>query len=168
MSRKGQAWTEEEIEIVKKYYPIGGSQAVKEHLKKRSIMAIRGKAAALNIFFKKGPTWTEEEVEILRKYYPIGGVGAVKEYLKDRSENAIFTKATKLHVPEHKKRHEYKKRYNKKWTEEEIDILREFYPIEGEKVTERLPGRTQDQCTAMAKHKGIRKNGASSIPFLSR
>jgi len=37
------------------------------------------------------------------------------------------------------------------WTEEEDKIIRKYYPIEGSKVAERLPGRTKDTCIYRAK-----------------
>lgn len=155
----GQRWTEDEIEIIRKYYPEGGSEAVKEHLPDRPIKGIRQKACLLGVS-TKGPAWTKEDIEILKECYSTGGAQAVKERLSNRSEGAIFSKAAKLSInnqQEHRTRHEYKKRFNKKWTEEELTILKEFYPTEGNKVAMRLPDRTSDQCRAMARHKGFKR-----------
>ena len=47
----------------------------------------------------------------------------------------------------------------KKWTEEENNILREYYPVEGSKVADRLSGRTKGAIRSQAEKLGIiRKN----------
>ena len=51
----------------------------------------------------------------------------------------------------------------KRWTAEEIDILKKYYPTEGDAVFERLPGRTAKSCRIQASKLKISKNISSAI-----
>lgn len=124
----GGEWTEEEIEILKKYYLIEGIN-VKDRLENRTKVAIIHKAHQLKL--KTHKSWTEEEINILRRYYPIEGF-EVMNRLENRTKMAIQKKANQL-----------KLKINKPWTEEEIKILKKYYPVEGIKVVDRLHGRTK-------------------------
>lgn len=87
---QGRAWTEEEIEILKKWYPIEGIK-VKDRLKSRTKSAIITQAHKLGL--KDGnKKWAEEEIKILIKYFPIEGMKVVNR-LKGRTESAIRSKA---------------------------------------------------------------------------
>ena len=50
----------------------------------------------------------------------------------------------------------------KRWTADEIEILRKYYPTEGEQVCERLSGRTAKSCRIQASKMEISKNISSS------
>lgn len=53
-SKANSGWTKEELEIVKKYYPIGGTKLCKEYLPNRSELAIKHKAnVCLKIYVNK-------------------------------------------------------------------------------------------------------------------
>ena len=41
----------------------------------------------------------------------------------------------------------------KRWTADEIEILRKYYPVEGDQVCERLSGRTAKSCRIQASKK---------------
>ncbi len=78
---QGREWTEEENNILKKYYPVEGYKEVIDRLEGRTRGAINLQAKKLGI---KAPdnTWTEEENAILRKYYPVEGIKVI-----DKLEN---------------------------------------------------------------------------------
>ncbi len=154
-------WSREEKEIIRKYYPHGGTIAVKEHLEGRTKDEIRKMAKYLGVrkkpyakqshyrndeYSKKTSktAWTDREIEILCRYYPIEGALVAQEHLPGRTTEAICVKAAKLHII-------------KPWTEEEMKILAEYYPTEGKDVVKRLPDRTSKQCTDMAKFRGYDK-----------
>ena len=46
----------------------------------------------------------------------------------------------------------------KRWTTEEIEILKKHYPTEGDAVFKRLPGRTAKSCRIQASKMKISKN----------
>ena len=50
----------------------------------------------------------------------------------------------------------------KRWTADEIEILRKYYPAEGDQVCERLSGRTAKSCRIQASKMEISKNISSS------
>ena len=45
----------------------------------------------------------------------------------------------------------------KRWTADEIEILRKYYPTEGDQVCERLSGRTAKSCRIQASKMEISK-----------
>ena len=51
----------------------------------------------------------------------------------------------------------------KRWTTEEIEILKKYYPTEGDAVFKRLPGRTAKSCRIQASKLKISKNISSTI-----
>lgn len=118
-------WTNEENEILRKYYPIEGLK-VEERLENRTKRAIMAQISRLKLKFGK---WTDEEIGILKKYYPTEGL-RVKERLKNKTENAILRKSSELNI-----------KSNRYWTEEEIDILKKYYPQYWKSINEFLPNK---------------------------
>lgn len=172
-------WSKEEKEIIKKYYPNGGTIEVEKHLEGRTRDEIR--KMAKNLCAKKKPqnkkpqgkqshkkqphyrndeyskksnpnAWTDREIEILCFLFPTGGSAAVQERLPNRSLAGIARRAESLHI-------------QKAWTAEEVEILKEFYPTEGQEVVKRLPDRTARQCKDMAKFKGYKYNLEKDLSF---
>ena len=137
-------WSEEEDEILKKYYPIEGED-VAERLPGRTKSACKNRSNILNINKPRKILWSEEEDEILKKYYPIEGVLGVIKRLPNKSRNACECRIDELCLIKSKSI----------WTKEEEDILREYYPIEGEDVAKRLPGRTMRACVIRARAIGV-------------
>lgn len=118
-------WTNEENEILRKYYPTEGLK-VEERLENRTKVAIIAQISRLKLKFGK---WTDEEIGILKKYYPTEGL-RVKERLKNKTENAILRKSSELNI-----------KSNRYWTEEEIDILKKYYPQYWKSINEFLPNK---------------------------
>ncbi len=54
---------------------------------------------------------------------------------------------------------------NKPWGAEELAILKEWYPVEGSKVSSRLPGRTLVSIFNCVRKLGIRAPGSSKVIF---
>ena len=125
---QGRGWTKEEIEILKKWYPVEGIK-VKDRLNKteRTIYA-----QSFRLGLKAPDSWIKEEVELLKKYYPAEGY-KVKNRLNDKTIGAIKSKIRQLGL----------EAPDRSWSEEENQILKRYYPIEGEKVADRLYGRTK-------------------------
>ncbi len=88
----GRAWTEEENNILREWYPIEGTK-VKDRLSGRSEVAIKIQAKKLRLSILL--QWTEEENEILRKYYLVEGY-KIKDRLVGRTKKAVQVQAGRL------------------------------------------------------------------------
>lgn len=95
--------------------------------------------------------WTDEEVELLKEFYLSTKMSELKEIFPNRSEDAIKRKALNLGMRK-------TSTPSNAWTTEEMEILCKYYPIEGLKVAERLPGRSPDTCRTVANKNGIYMN----------
>lgn len=142
-------WTEEEIEILKKYYPIEGMHVIKR-LEGRTKNAIKLRVLQLNL--KSPSIWTEGENEILKRYYPKYGTDIIKK-LPNRSKKSIMCQARRLNISSYKKGG-----YKSIFTDEENEIIRKYYPIEGNEVYRRLENKSKKQCQNRATTMGIHKN----------
>lgn len=152
---QGREWTEEENNILKKYYPVEGYKEVIDRLEGRTRGAINLQAKKLGI---KAPdnTWTEEENAILRKYYPVEGIKVIDK-LENRTKLAIITQAKKLGI-----------KAPNTWTEEENDILKEYYPSEGCKVANRLNGRTKKSIKMRVNKLGIKYQKKNKYKYVHK
>ncbi|MDE6853110.1 MAG: DEAD/DEAH box helicase family protein, partial [Lachnospiraceae bacterium] len=144
---KGREWTEEENEILKKWYLIEGTK-VADKLEGRTKYAVKGQARKLGLNINSCKPWTEKEIEILKKYYPTEGLKVI-DRLEGRTKSSIVTKAYKLDI----------KAPDNSWTDEEIEILKEYYPVEGISVERRLNNKTRVSIQAMANSLKIKQIG---------
>lgn len=156
--RNKNSWSEEEDNIIRENYNVLlvseiANKLVESGFKKRTISSLQSRIYKLGLEHKNA-TWSEEEDEIIRKHYPEGGVDAcVKFGLNERSTLAIYTRAKFLKVK--------KQDMFEAWSDEELNIVREYYPAEGRKCVARLPGRTEDGVVYIAKKNKIRFVGKS-------
>lgn len=135
-------WTTEEIDILKKYYPIEGSK-VCNRLKNRTSTQCSEKAVKLNISYINPNKWTEEEKRFLIQNY--GEIGGSKcALILGKTNKSVNKMAAKLNLSA-----------NFKWTDEEIKILKEKYPIMGKKCSIYLPNRSEATIVAHANKLGI-------------
>lgn len=84
-------WSDSEVALMKKYYPIGGYKLCQEKGLKRSEISIKQKAKLNGIYYFN--MWTDEELAILKKYYPLGGSKLCKNKGLNRTTNQIQQKA---------------------------------------------------------------------------
>lgn len=135
-------WTTEEIDILKKYYPIEGSK-VCNRLKNRTSTQCSEKALKLNISYINPNKWTEEEKRFLIQNY--GEIGGSKcALILGKTNKSVNKMAAKLNLSA-----------NFKWTDEEIKILKEKYPIMGKKCSIYLPNRSEATIVTHANKLGI-------------
>lgn len=147
-------WSEEEDEILKKYYPSMFNK-VSEKLPGRSPEACRKRAKRLGINVMEKRPWTKEEDEILREFYPTMG-GDVYKLLDGRTKRSCVARANNyLNLSA---------KYNHEWEDSEIGYLKERYPIDGPEVYKELPGITRTECILKAKELGLDK-GPVSTPW---
>ena len=133
-----QHWSPEEDEIIRKYYPIEGGKCVKR-LPRHPRCSVQARAHALGVYkdgYSAMVPWTEDEDEIVREYYETEGLSCLRR-LPGRTRAALIHRAGSLGLISDRSR-----KYQP-WMPEEDEILRNFYPAEGPKCINRLPGRTE-------------------------
>lgn len=123
---KLKIWTEEELETLKKYYFEEGKNGVSKRLGK-SPTACEQKAKQLNLQYKGNRLnyWSRKADNIIRQYYPMEGSDGVYERL-----TSLGMSTTKSRIRDRAKTLGVKVKANI-WTQEELNILRKFYPTEG-------------------------------------
>ena len=145
----GREWTEEEIKILKKWYPVEGLK-VRDKLEGRTKSSIQATATRLNL---QSPdrSWTDEEINRLKKYYPVEGVKVAKR-LNNRNRGAIKAQVAKLGIKFNGKQ---------KWTEDEIEILKKYYPKKDVNLNEFFPNRSVEAIKTKASKLGLHKENDS-------
>lgn len=140
-------WTEEEDTILKTYYPIEGTKAF-IRLINRSALQCRHRVESLKL---QAPSrsWTDEEILVMQTYYCVEGTDVIKR-LPGRTVNGVLSKAHLLGLRCEKSN--YEPNY---WTESELHILKEYYPIEGPNVESRLLGRSRQNIMSKAHTMGL-------------
>lgn len=142
-------WTDEKVEILKKYYPTKGAEFVAKKLGLTE-KQIRSKVAALKL---KKVTWTAEQDAILREYYPTFGAAITAEKV-GKTVTAVRSRCQLLkikYIP---------------WTDEELKILREYYPDNGSVKTAEKLNKSRTTVKSMAQSLGIRYIGWSEKDIL--
>jgi hypothetical protein len=142
-----KSYSNEEIEIIRHYYPIGGANLTINYLPHRTIKGISEKARTLHIKSNnKHITYKDGEIEIIKLHYPIGGADLVLKHLQNRSRESIFAIASKLKIKS-------KVKYFSKYDD---DIIRQYYPKNGfEEVIKYLPERDKSSIQQRAHKLGV-------------
>lgn len=106
---------------------------------KRSKYSIAARAFRLNIKSNYNMSWTDEMDDLLRE-------GKEVPY---KSKESCKTRCRELDInhPIYRPTHF--------WSNQEDNILKEYYPLEGREVYKRLPGRTMTSCRARASWLGL-------------
>ena len=149
----GREWTEEENDVLREYYPIEGSRVV-DRLEGRTKAATMEQARRLGI--KRTFVWSEKEIEILKNYYPMERM-KVKERLDGRTKKAIRKMVLILGLDNVQNApNDDFNNSDRKWTSDELGILKKYYPIEGIKVIGKLKDRTKPAIVAKAGMLGLK------------
>ncbi len=90
------SWTEDEIQLLKKIYPLGNTQKVAERLG-RPLTAVRQKAYDLGLKTKTYNFWSNEQVILLKKLYSTSSINILCKRFK-RSAGSIRIKASQLNL----------------------------------------------------------------------
>ena len=149
-------WTPEEEKILAEHYPEMGRRVAKL-LPNHSGNACQMRAQILGVKkadYHRARKWTAHEDSIIRENYPTMGT-AVQSLLTGRTKDACQQRANFLGVTQR----EYANRQmnpKNKWSEEEDEILREYYPQMGSRVAERLPNRSETSCYTRAYKLGLK------------
>ena len=128
LSKKKNKWTEDEIKILKEFYPTEGTKLA-ERLYNRTRAQVLQMASKLNLKYNNSKIWTEEEIEILKNNYATIGKKCI-EFLPNRTVAQIQDMAFKLNIS-------YRGRG---WSERQKEIiLKEYSSLGGKKLKEKYP-----------------------------
>ena len=126
-------WTDEEDEIIQKFYPIEGSN-VCLRLKNRSKRSVFSRAFNLGVGHIP-KNWSREEDQRLRETYPVEGIACFSKF-PGRTKHAVHKRATQLNLNHFIK---------VEWDENEIKLVTKYYPVEGQKMLWRLAKKSIHQ-----------------------
>lgn len=144
-------YTDEDIEFLKIYYPVGNWDKIFKRFPNVSKQAIFSKMSKLKIPYNKNfkdkdkdngsckvkrQAWTDEEIKIIKDNYSIHDISYVQTLLSSRSKNAIILMANKLGVPSFNK-------MNAAWTNEEEQYIRDNWELEPDKIMAIKLNKTQ-------------------------
>ena len=139
-------WTEEEIEILRKYYPIENvDEIIKRLPMHQNKQLIFAKASSLNI--PGCSVWLDEEIELLKCKYGKVSIKELYDNLNHRhSEKSIRTKAQRMNFGT-----------DPFWTEEEKEIVKNNYSkINMNDLLLLLPTKTDNAIRGMAKKLSVK------------
>lgn len=92
--------------------------------------------------------WSEEEKTYLKNNYGVASVLELAEKL-NRTERSIKCMVNKMNLIN----------LHRQWSKDEIKILKKYYPLEGKKVANRLPYKTEQQCQNKATKMKVKYKG---------
>ena len=150
LTRGYSKWTQEECDILREFYLIEGDEVYKR-LPGRTKCTCATKASVMRLTKGRG-YWTAEEDRILEEFYPMMGVRVISE-LPNRTVAAIATRVGMLGI-----KCLVSKERRVDWLEEELDILREYYPIEGVLSFSRLPRHSYGACCGRVTKLGLKSH----------
>lgn len=117
-----RGWTDSEDNILREYYPLGGGKLCVEKGLNKKLSTIRMRAMKLGIH-SKNTVWSDAELSVLYDMHKDNTVNAMSKRLKGRSPKAIKNKLEELGLE-----------CVVKWTEDEIALVKEYYPKGGSKL----------------------------------
>ncbi|EGX8054509.1 hypothetical protein QEA29_004533 [Salmonella enterica] len=149
-----KAWTQVELEFVKTYYGTVPTENIAKILG-RTFDAVRWvvRNQKRRLMVPYHP-WTEEEKEIIRTHFAAGnGIADILPLLPGRTRGAIYLMKDKLDVHS-----------TRQWSQQERQILSQYYPVEGMAVTDRLTGRTRTSVRQAAYAMGLKLPDSKARP----
>lgn len=120
-----RGWTDSEDAILREYYPIGGGKLCVAKGVTKKLSTIRMRAKKLGIH-SKNTVWSDAELNVLYSMHETNTLNAISNKLKGRSPKAIKKKLDELGLE-----------CVVKWSDEDIAILKEYYPKGGSKLVKR-------------------------------
>lgn len=145
------SWSEEDNNLMRKYYPSMGSKVKSMLSVERSIDAIQMRALVMGLTYNRNKKWSNEDKIFIKENYGILSVKEIAERLK-RTESSVANMVNRLKIS------------NTGWGDEEIEILKKYYPFEGTKVANRLT-KTAEQCENKARRLGLKYIGNKTSKY---
>lgn len=144
-------WTVQEMRYVEKHYATRTAADIGASLG-RPASSVACIACKLGVTRRKAELWTDEEKAVIYVHYAAGmPMQDVMVLLPGRTRRTILAMADKLGI-----------KRPSRWSQKECDILKDWYPSEGRKAAERLPGRTADAVKLKACELGVEYQGGGN------
>jgi hypothetical protein len=143
---KTNKWSTEQIKILREYYPFAEWEVLLDKLYPFRKEDIVTKAYKLKIK-RECFGYSENELEILNSYYGKIPFKELKVLLPNKSDMSIMSKASRLGL-----------KYRQWWTEQEIEELKELYPITDNRELARKYGRSITSIMSLANNLDIKKS----------
>lgn len=137
-------WSVEDENMMRQYYPSMGVKVKSMLSVDRSRNAIKMKAQKLGLVCNQIKKWSKEDKVFLKENYGVLDTEVIAEKL-NRTKASIITMANSMNIVSKANKLCLKDLYHN-WSDEEIEILKKYYPLEGEKAFARLPYKTKEQC----------------------
>ena len=164
MAKKELSWTDEEIRLLKKFYPstITNEKLLKK-FNKRSLSSLAHKAAVLGIKRGKylsedrnGRRWTLDEINMVRAFYGQVDDQWILDFFPNRSIAGIKRIALKYR-PKKKRKKAFST--NPSWSEFEDALLLKHYQAKTiDELTHLFPSRTYDGIRSRIQVLGLKRN----------
>ena len=164
MAKKEQYWSEEEIRLLKKFYPstITNEKLLKK-FNKRSLSSLAHKACKLGIKRGKylsedrnGRRWTLDEINMVRAFYGQVEDQWILDFFPNRSITGIKRIAIKYR-PKKKRKKTFST--NPSWSEFEDALLLKNYQIKTtDELTKLFPQRTYDGIRSRIRVLGLKRD----------
>lgn len=136
-------FTQEEDDIIRKFYPIEGNDCCKR-MKNRTPNSVSQRASKLKVK-NDSYFWTDEDKEIIRKYYPIEGNKIVNRF-PGKTIFSIKAQARKMKV------------YSIYWTKEEDELIKQKYSeLGGIGLEPIMPNRNSKEISRRARILGVKR-----------
>lgn len=142
------AWTRDEEDLIREHYGRTTLAEIALMLPNRTLCAISTHANLMGL--KTRYVWTDEELQILKDNYVAIGSEACKELLPNHPYGSIIDKAHELRL--------FRRPNPEDWTDEEEDLLREYYNIYSTKelIKKFFPKRKIGQIEKKKKELGLK------------
>ncbi len=164
MAKKGQSWSDEEIRLLKKFYPstITNEKLLKKFNNKRSLSSLAHKACKLGIKRGKylsedrqGRRWTLDEINMVRAFYGQVDDQWILDFFPNRSISGIKRIALK-HGPKKKRKKAFS--LNPSWSEfEDALLLKHYQDMTIDELTHLFPQRTYDGIRSRIQVLGLKR-----------
>lgn len=148
------SWSEEDEDLMRKYYPSMGSKVKSMLSVERSTDAIKKRAQIMGLIRKKNNKWCNVDKIFLIENYGILSVEQIAKRL-NRTEISVLSMASRLKISN---TYIY-------WSDEENEIFKKYYPLEGEKVAARLSNKTTKQCKNKAQRLKLKYIGNKTSKY---
>ncbi|MFQ3543430.1 hypothetical protein Q7A53_05040 [Halobacillus rhizosphaerae] len=157
-------WTSEEIKILKENYQVKGIEKTTALLKRFQASEVRDKAERLGLKRKrkKRIIWSDKDKKKLSELYPHSiNADLVEEFAHmEINENDLRRKAHQLGLKKTVEAQELAKQQRMKtrkdgWTDEEIEILKKYYPTHGVKGCMIYLDRSYNAISSQAEKQGL-------------
>lgn len=165
MAKKEQYWSDEDIRLLKKFYPstITNEKLLLKFNNKRSLSSLAHKACKLGI--KRGKYypdtrgerfWSLAEINFVRAFYGQVDDQWILDFMPNRSISSIKRIASK-YKPKKKRKHTFST--NPSWSEfEDAMLLKNYQSMTTDALTKLFPKRTYDGVRSRIRVLGLKRD----------